>query len=258
MTTKYAERIVAFVDILGFTQLIERVAADETADALIAELETVLATDVAGIWTENAEFTIRMFSDCICFSAPPTAFGFLTAILNLAAAQKALLQRGILLRGAITVGRHYESASLIFSEALVRAYHLESQVAIHPRIIVDPRLIPRFVEAIPDGKVLDVFMNLILMRDSDNQVFLNYHNLLNDSAKNITREANLERERDIICQSRKLYESNFAIMAKMAWLERYHNYLCLLMAPSRRDLLVGSPEDHGFEMVVPRNQAEQP
>ena len=192
-----------------------------------------------------------MFSDCICTSAPPNYFGYQWTMLNLASIQKSLLKHRILLRGAISIGRHYQSASLIFSEALVRAYQMESHIAMHPRIVLDAQLVSRFMESLPDGEPREVMTNILLLRDSDNQVFINYHNLVNDSETNRNRERNLEIERDLIVQGRAEHADDFSIMAKLAWLERYHNFVCQRMASSRQDLIIGVADDHGFQMVVP-------
>lgn len=272
MSNKYTERVVAFVDILGFSRLIEAADSDRPADDLIDELERVLTEDVLAQWTgplsgdpeaesraeseakgkiDLTNFTIKMFSDCICTSAPPNYFGYLWTVLNLASIQKSLLKHRILLRGAISLGRHYQSDSLIFSEALVRAYQMESHVAMHPRIVLDARLVSRFMESLPDGKAREVMTNILLLRDSDNQVFINYHNLVNDSETNRNRERNLEIERDLIVQGRAEHADDFSIMAKLAWLERYHNFVCQRMASSRQDLIIGVADDHGFQMLVP-------
>ncbi|MEW6199130.1 MAG: hypothetical protein AB1601_10790 [Planctomycetota bacterium] len=274
MPDKYIDRVVAFVDILGFSRLIAAADNDRPAVELIDELERVLGEDVAAQWhgplaghpdaealaesegkgkIEITNFTIKMFSDCICTAAPPNYFGYMWTVLNLANIQKALLKHRILLRGAIALGRHYQSDAVIFSEALVRAYQLESHVAMYPRIILDAPLVSRFVQCLPEGNAREVMMNILLLRDSDNQVFVNYHSLVNDSEINRTRERNLELERKLIVEGRVEHSDDFSIMTKLAWLERYHNFVCQRMASSRPDLLIGSADDHGFQMLIPRD-----
>jgi len=51
-----------------------------------------------------------------------------------------LLARGFLCRGGITQGWHYYDDKIIFSQALVEAYILESKKANHPLILIHPKL----------------------------------------------------------------------------------------------------------------------
>lgn len=53
------------------------------------------------------------------------------------------LDTGMLVRGGVTIGRLYHSGGVVFGEALVDAYHLESRVAIYPRIAVSSRIYSR-------------------------------------------------------------------------------------------------------------------
>jgi hypothetical protein len=46
------------------------------------------------------------------------------------------LDIGMLVRGGVTIGKLYHSGGVVFGEALVDAYRLESRVAIYPRIAV--------------------------------------------------------------------------------------------------------------------------
>jgi hypothetical protein len=56
---------------------------------------------------------------------------------------------GLLIRGAITIGDIVHDDSIVFGPALNRAYELESQQAIYPRIILDPDVGDGFGELPP-------------------------------------------------------------------------------------------------------------
>jgi hypothetical protein len=252
---KYAEKVVAFVDVLGFSRLVESVKLDDTSDLILNDLEAALDEDVIGIWNwrqgeDKEQYTIRMFSDSICVSADPTYNGFVTTIYKLAILQTAMMRRGLLLRGAVTTGRHYESSTLVFSEALVRAYKLETDVAQYPRIIVDAPLIPRFFEDV-DADIANLNTNLLLLRDSDGQVFVHY---LTDSGPQeyygVDRVRNdLERQRSLIDDGRKEFSEEASIMKKLAWLERYHNYKVQTLGSDFREFCVGDPQAQGFSLL---------
>jgi hypothetical protein len=53
------------------------------------------------------------------------------------------LDIGMLVRGGVTIGKLYHLGGVVFGEALVDAYHLESRVAIYPRIAVSSRIYSR-------------------------------------------------------------------------------------------------------------------
>jgi hypothetical protein len=230
------------------------VKSEDSAEELITELEKLLADTVSNSWPKEIDFSIKMFSDCICTSAPPNYIGFIPTIATLMSAQSALMRRKILVRGAITTGKHYESPKLIFSDALVRAYRLEQSVALYPRIVVDPALIPSiYGAALADEKTLRVLSNPFLLRDSDGQIFVNYLSLVDDPKINANRESTLKIQRELILQGRQQFAANPSIMVKLAWLERYHNFIVQRMHPVRPDLFVGSHKTHGFEMVTPES-----
>jgi hypothetical protein len=53
------------------------------------------------------------------------------------------LDLGMLVRGGVTIGKLYHLGGVVFGEALVDAYRLESRVAIYPRIAVSSRIYSR-------------------------------------------------------------------------------------------------------------------
>lgn len=144
MTTsiaEYEERIVVFLDFLGFKSHIDRSADDPEHVARIAR-----AFEVVREFTEpddglpNRE--VAQFSDCVVVSYrvedSSSVFDLLLTVLLL---QVELASRGFLVRGGITVGPLFHRTGTVFGPAMVKAYLLESKVAKHPRIIVDAKVI---------------------------------------------------------------------------------------------------------------------
>lgn len=82
-----------------------------------------------------------------------------------------MLRREYLVRGAITRGALYHDDAVVVGPALVRAYELESQVAIYPRIILDPNLQNL---QITKTDVEDVFWTKMYREDRDGIFFLNF------------------------------------------------------------------------------------
>jgi hypothetical protein len=50
------------------------------------------------------------------------------------------LNIGLLVRGGLTMGMLYHADGVVFGEAMIDAYHLESRVAIYPRVAVSSRI----------------------------------------------------------------------------------------------------------------------
>jgi hypothetical protein len=141
METRYEQRVVAFLDILGFSELVERSQNDARFfDQLERALRIVERHGRAWAREFNTEppldlgFHSHAFSDCIVLSQRGSA---LTPLLvHTSQLAMALLSLGVLVRGGIAQGLLYHDDAIAFGPALVEAYHLESRSAKFPRILV--------------------------------------------------------------------------------------------------------------------------
>ena len=188
----YENRVVAFIDLLGFRELVSFSALHPEAAGHIYSFligiqgqqvmgglyggiptfgldgtrEVKLARDLPN--TENMlelikthwPIEITQFSDSLVLSCK--AEDGATSILLLEFIAKLVLgafQHGFLLRGGITLGllSHQEGGPL-FGPAFIEAYALESKYALWPRIIVDKTvvdLLVRTVQDLPKPKPID-------------------------------------------------------------------------------------------------------
>lgn len=167
---QYDTKIVAFLDILGFKNLIRKATVAAQAKNIIYLLEQALMHSKPREVT--AEGTVRMFSDCISISSAPTLEGIGWILWRCIVIQGLLIQNGYLLRGAVTEGKHYESDNIIFSEALVNSYELEKS-AVYPRIIVETGVVTRARETNQTDQVCSPAKDLLL-QDQDGMIFLDY------------------------------------------------------------------------------------
>ena len=168
MENLYTERIVAFIDILGFKELVRKSEEDENDLSLILEALSVLKNqEVPNSWglqtieiEESAQkkdletFNIGNSVNCTCFSdslVVSVSFNkefineaFSTLIANLSIVGAKLITKGILIRGGLTVGKliHGDNG-IIVGQALIDAYNLENNLAKHPRMIISNELIKR-------------------------------------------------------------------------------------------------------------------
>ena len=138
----YEQRLVLFLDFLGFKELVERTVAEPAfLPKLVGAMEIV-----GGIGKDDIELLksqqITQFSDSIVISYhidETSAVFWLLA--DIALGVVSLAENGFLVRGALTVGELYHSDRHVVGPAMVEAYRLESQVANVPRVIIDEKVI---------------------------------------------------------------------------------------------------------------------
>lgn len=145
---RYEKSFVAFLDVLGFKQMIK--SQDPTqinqyfgiVDSAIKHLKSIPSK-------KNIDSIV--ISDSIILSAPCTDSNEynLERLRQLCIAigliQQSLAIKGIWLRGAICYGDTYFDSmnSQIVGPAYVEAYLLEEKLAVNPRVILDSKLIPQ-------------------------------------------------------------------------------------------------------------------
>jgi hypothetical protein len=139
----YPERFCAFIDILGFRDLVVRLEKDSGAvEALRDSLKEVHNPKIAGLADPSrVDYRTQSISDAVAISTTATPEGLLMIFGSLTVLTESLLAEGYFLRGAIVRGRLYHDDSTIFGEALIRAYDLETRVARFPRIMVSSEVI---------------------------------------------------------------------------------------------------------------------
>jgi hypothetical protein len=140
--------IVAFIDILGFRDIVKRCETNkELAARIFLALEKLKKKN-----TENSAFKrISHFSDCLVISYPIANLPDPVSMLLMEVGGFALefLQLGIAVRGGITIGPLHHSDGIVFGQALIDAYEMENKKADVPRILVDPEIysvVPKGVE----------------------------------------------------------------------------------------------------------------
>jgi hypothetical protein len=138
----YPNRIVTFIDILGFARdvmkLREKPGLYMSIDAVLCHI-AMCKRDIDNVrLTRGVRFDHRItpFSDCLVMSYEPTPGASLRAIADAAFIGQLILRPGYLPRGAITLGSLVHDDAVVFGEGLVRAYGLETRVVDTPRIVI--------------------------------------------------------------------------------------------------------------------------
>jgi hypothetical protein len=128
----YSQTYVALVDILGYKQMLESFG-DEAPSKLFQDILEAFSWAKSG----HESLKVSLFSDTIIIAGvddhPMNFWNMLQALSSL---RLQLMQKGILIRGAITFGRHFSQKGILISPALVEAHCLESKIAVNPRILI--------------------------------------------------------------------------------------------------------------------------
>lgn len=201
LAVTYKERIVAFIDILGFSVLINRSISDHESFANISKI----ANFVRDIVKEQEEklkanshsfyLHVSFISDSIVISvdAPNSATDpqFWHILKFAGGIGLSLLAIGVTCRGSIVMGQifHHREPNFdtVIGPALVKAYELEKSIAIYPRIVVD-RLVyelwNEYLEAERE-EVKDTWKE-VLKHDQDGERFINiFHHTFISAAKHL-------------------------------------------------------------------------
>jgi hypothetical protein len=168
---EYEERIVAFVDVLGFADLVRRSEADGAARAKLARLIAAnqLFERVVQKWL-GPSMQGAFFSDSFALSEPWPGHRAIYVIRETGYLCRYLLLQGLPCRGAIASGSLHHEGRFVVGPALVTAAMLEKDVAIYPRIVLDEPTVEHWTREVTDSATSDLAS--LVRRDDDGQHFL--------------------------------------------------------------------------------------
>ncbi|MCL2291142.1 MAG: hypothetical protein FWC34_10675 [Bacteroidetes bacterium] len=252
----YDDRIVAFVDILGFKDIIRKSERSLTKlQFLYQALEFLKRRESSNNWSlqlieieECAQkrgvenFDICGLTVCTCFSDSivvsvkydKSNINELTSTLiaNLSYIGAVLMTKGILLRGGLTIGKliHMDNG-IIMGQALIDAHNLETTSAKYPRIIISDKLIQQLNYPIETKKNSYPY-HQYLYRFEDGCVgfhqMIYFQVLQNSSFLNKTRlKKELKKIRKTIINGLDDSFENSEIHAKYQWLKKEYDKLII-------------------------------
>lgn len=181
---EYEDRIVCFLDILGFKRHIRRTDTKDSEENtrninnIVSAIQDIrFFTDIEELQeTEGKQVT--QFSDSLVISfLSNEESGVFHSLLLIMWIQVSLVKHGILCRGGIVRGKLIHTEKFLFGPAIVNAYKLESKAALYPRVILDETIILSGVEAHGQHHFAsheeDSIMSL-LKQDSDGMYYIDY------------------------------------------------------------------------------------
>jgi hypothetical protein len=230
----YSIRYAAFLDILGFSEIVRKTEHD-TAPTRVNALATALAEIGSQHLSvnESVDFQFQSFSDSIVISSAETSTGLLHILQSISDLSVRLLREGLLLRGAIAKGKLHHDRSIMFGPALLDAYSIETNIAKFPRVILSRDVyrdfqdiasghqIPQVLLAEDGPPYLHIFARLRILNETRPTVdFLNSEEILQAQACQRAIQGLLD---DSIYEPRH-YE-------KLRWLAIYWNSTVGVAAP---------------------------
>jgi hypothetical protein len=165
MEPRYEEQFTAFIDFLGFSEVSTR--TDDTTRLKVLDLLLSLSAlrgefDLQSRAEESGKRSlikpaISTFSDHIVISYPlqpiyaglgpgehvPAFFIMIQFTQLLTSIAAAALRIGFLVRGGATIGKLYHARGVVFGEALIDAFQIESRTSIYPRVVLSPQITSR-------------------------------------------------------------------------------------------------------------------
>lgn len=250
----YEDRVIAFIDLLGFGGLVERSALEDGLPERIftaltsmqpenideeaygsVNLELCPPEEVENVrealkmMTQNIKkmhpVRISYFSDCLAFSACSDDVIASQTILDILAklSIKLWVEHSLLVRGGIAVGMlvHVEGGPF-FGPAMNCAYHLESKKAIYPRVLIDANCLAKYRTV----ETFDLFESLFQSDGNLHYMSLGtaYRHVINDSSLALAGEAVIGKFRKSLAETTerlRSLESGFdddKIKEKYRWL----------------------------------------
>lgn len=240
--TSYEECIVSFLDILGFRSMLDSAHPEKIARAIEAfrrassadESETEREPHEIG---KESVVRVETVSDAIVRARTMEAryqAGYLYwELLDLLHIQIACIANGVAVRGAVTIGDLHLGADLtgpVFGPALVRAFEMESQEVMFPRIAVEEAVLDR-LRSDPkmrrEGHTLEQeleYYDELLEEDSSGLRYIDYLGAALEESEDYGEYVRfLEYHKILVEKGLEDCGSNPKVRRKYNWLRNYHN-----------------------------------
>lgn len=216
----YQEKLVAFIDILGVTDKVEKDGSE--AENIVHIMNTIRSHVDAACSTliKTEGFYSLQIGDGFVIIANFNNIDEVCKMLSTVQWQ-VLISPQMLLRGALTAGKVAigEEGEYFIGPAIIEAFKLERQNAIFPRIIVDNNKIEESIKA-------EDFTYPYIKDDRDKIKYINFlHNIMDD--ENWTPEqlgqflTDHEVDKMLITQYETLKKDNKRAAQKYGWLISY-------------------------------------
>lgn len=232
--------VLAYMDILGYSDMIRESEESGTQQEVLSRLHTTLSKERE--WLEDKmspkelrelikkdSYALKAFTDNIVMGWPirdDAEYELGSAFSKLAFFQLQMVISGFFIRGAISVGNAYVDEITVFGKALAEAHEDESSLARDPRIILTISAMNAAREHLTHySEPRHAPHTRDILQDSDGQWFLNYLDciLIAENEQGPFYEE-FRKHKTIVEQKLQQYRGNPSVWSKYAWVAGYHNY----------------------------------
>lgn len=260
LSTIYEDRILAFVDILGFKSMVQQSACNPQEQQRILNAMEIIHSykefNDTGFGNGLRQYGVQVttFSDSAILSYPMSFDGGLFhVLLDLIHLQIDLSNLGIFIRGGVSIGQAYHNEYNAFGPAMNDAYELESKKAIFPRIILtEQTLFDGIAASKSHQNSFDIaLLKSIVARDTDGFYYLDYLRQFQELDYPEYDYYNwLARIRSHLVYNLNLYYANAEVYPKYQWMLAYWNSVFNLS--NRRIPLAEEPDDTQRNQIIER------
>lgn len=261
MEKAYSERktvrsVVAFLDILGFSEEIKKKCPGECDENLESFYDAFTKTQKGAFSPkcfDDMPMCYKTFSDNIVLGIPLSdPINNIGAILiSTAAFQFYLAVGGFFVRGGITEGLYFMDENVVYGPALIEAHELESKLAMYPRVVLGDSF-KQLTKEHGMGEPGCILGDYII-KSADGAWFVNY--LITCVDPETPHEPNIQQ---LVCHAETLkeklreYENKPRVHDKYIWSAHYHNWFCRERGLFDRhpDLRI-LPDEFGLSFEVP-------
>jgi hypothetical protein len=232
------QSIVAFIDILGFSQSSMSCTSVEDAQRLLDKIAAAIDDSrnfvrepiADGESALGRRWATKFFSDNLAFGYPyeeesdndASAAWFIIRCAQ--RYQLKMTMNGFFVRGALTDGPICLTDEIIFGSALIECYQLESKASIVPRIVLAEPLQQMVMRSYRGGANRSgSSIEQAICRDVDGWWFVNYLDAAQDD-RGVQWDL-VEQHKTSILESLS-HTTRHDVLPKYGWACRYHNVFC--------------------------------
>ena len=226
---QYEKRLVAFLDLLGFKELVSRFPEEpKLFDWTLSILKATKSQEkmVYGFPEDlNVQMEFTAFSDSVVLSSRIPEDPINMALFQVAFTCSLFLRAGLFARGAIVENYLYHKENIIIGQGLIEAYQQE-KIAIYPRVIVSKNIVDKFNEEIKVPELtekINKWSSTLIRKDIDGCYFIDTlysipHVIFKDEFIPF-----IESTKKIIKMEIENNENNETVLQKSEWFKHYFN-----------------------------------
>lgn len=227
---EYEQRIVFFLDILGFRKIVEETEKSGEQIKKILNFINKLNSFKEDSFEESSYSKntkqVTQFSDTLVISFKITDNGQL--FNTLVEVQHILIDaisHGFLIRGGVSLGSLIHTDKILMGPALIEAYDLESSIANYPRIVISQNIIDiasQYSIDIHNEQDEKNFIKECLWLDCDGYYFIDYFDKIQcEISPDEFYIEYLDYLYNIITTG--LNNKNLSVLNKYTWMKKYYN-----------------------------------